>query len=169
MFIGEYHYPVKYGTDTSHHFTTPADEENCAVVMSFSLDNNLPLGVSEIPEMALSIQSRVQGISFIDGKKLVMSASSVFQGSQLYVHDYQKALAGYEDKIVVDGREIPVYFLDSGTLLNCIEVLPKSEGITVSEYRLYMIFESASNKFKYGKLLDSEYVYSIPIEMLEDR
>ena len=85
------------------------------------------------------------------------------------MHDYQKALAGYEDKIVVDGREIPVYFFDSGTLLNCIEILPKSEGITVSEHRLYMIFESASNKFKYGKLLDSEYVYSIPIEMLEER
>lgn len=169
LFIGEYYYPVKYGTDASHHFTTPVGEENCAVVMSFYLDNNMPLGVSEIPEMAFSIPSRVQGIGFIDGKKIIMSASSVFQGSQLYVHDYQAALVDYEDKIVVDGREIPIYFFDSGTLLNCIEVLPKSEGITMCEYRLYMIFESASNKFKYGKLLDSEYVYSIPIEMLEDR
>lgn len=169
LFIGEYYYPVKYDTDASHHFTTPTGEENCAVVMSFVLDDNLPLGVSEIPEMAWSIPSRVQGISFIDGKKLIMSASSVFQGSQLYVHDYQAALVDYEDKIVVDGREIPVYFFDSGTLLDCIEVLPKSEGIALSEYRLYMIFESASNKFKYGKLLDSEYAYSISIEMLEDR
>ena len=53
-------------------------------------------------------------------------------------------------------------------MIKKIEILPKSEGITLCKDKLLMNFESASVKFLYGKLLKGEYVYSIPLEMIRE-
>lgn len=166
LFVGEYYHKLKYNTDESHHRITPTGDENHAVVTVFALEDALPLGVNEIPEMALSITDRIQGMCFLEGN-VVMSASSVFQGSQLYVYDWEKAMSEQEDVMKIGVYDVPLYYLDAGTLLDCVEILPKSEGITVRDDKLYMIFESASERFRYGKLLGCEYMYSLPTEYFE--
>ncbi|MBE5875624.1 MAG: hypothetical protein E7290_01900 [Lachnospiraceae bacterium] len=166
LFVGEYYHKFKYSTDESHHRITPTGDENHAVVTVFALDDVLPLGVSGRPEMALSITDRIQGMCFME-RNAVMSASSVFQGSQLYVYDWEKAMSEQEDVMKIGVYDVPLYYLDAGTLLDCIEILPKSEGITVRDDKLYMIFESASERFRYGKLLGCEYAYSLPTEYFE--
>ncbi len=163
LFVGEYYHKLKYSTDESHHRITPTGDENHAVVTMFALDDALPLGVNEIPEMALSITDRIQGMCFMEGN-VVMSASSVFQGSQLYVYDWEKAMLEQADALDVGVYDVPLYYLDVGTLLDCVEILPKSEGITMCDDKLYMIFESASERFRYGKLYGCEYAYSLPTE-----
>lgn len=167
LFIGEYYHSYKYDTDQSHHYISPTGEEHYAMITKFSLDEELPLGVSKIPEMALSITGRIQGMCF-DNNSLILSASSAFEGSQLYVYDYQKALTSTKEKISILGSEIPVFFLDNSNILKTVEILPKSEGITLRNDCLLMSFESASKKFKYGKFLKGEYVYSIPLALIRD-
>ena len=97
LYIGEYYHKYKYGTDTSHHYISPIGEEHCAMITAFSLNEQLPLGVNKIPEMALSVTGRIQGMCF-DNNNLILSASSAFEGSQLYVYDYQKALTDVSEK-----------------------------------------------------------------------
>ena len=166
LFVGEYYHKLKYNTDESHHRITPNGDENHAIVTVFTSDDTLILGVNEVPEMALSVTDRIQGMCFVEGN-VVMAASSVFQGSQLYVYDWEKAMSEQEDVMKIGVYDVPLCYLDAGTLLDCVEILPKSEGITVHDDKLYMIFESASERFRYGKLLGCEYAYSLPTEYFE--
>lgn len=167
IYIGEYYHTYKYDTDSSHHYISPAGEEHYAMITAFPLDKEQSLGVEKIPELALSVTGRIQGMCF-DNNSLILSASSAFEGSQLYVYDYQKTLTSIKENISIIGNEIPVFFLDHSNLLKTVEILPKSEGITVYEDKLLMSFESASKKFKYGKFLKGEYVYSIPLALIRD-
>lgn len=166
LFVGEYYHKLKYNTDETHHRITPNGDENHAVVTVFELDDALPLGVNEVPNMALSVTDRIQGMCFMKGN-VVMSASSVFQGSQLYIYDWHQAISEQADVLIADIYDIPLYYLDADNLQDCVEILPKSEGVTVCDDRLYMIFESASERIKYGRMLGSEYAYSLPVEYFD--
>ncbi len=162
LYIGEYYYPIGYGTDASHHVTTPAGDKNKAVITAFRVEDSSPVGVNANPAFAVSTTERIQGMCF-SKDKVFLSASSAFRGSQIYVYDYSGAKESV-GSLSIDGCEIPLYYLDSGNLISTTEVLPKSEGIIILGDRLYMLFESASRRFMYGRLLDGQYVYSAPMD-----
>lgn len=163
LYIGEYYYGIKYDTAETHHVITPAGDENHAVIMAFLLNESLRFGVNTVPQKAYSIADRVQGMSITDDGKLIMSASGIFQCSQLYFYDYGKVLSGETGQLDLGDSFIPLYYCDSSALTDIMEILPKSEGITISDHKMYMLFESASNRFFYGKIIGGQYVYSLPI------
>jgi hypothetical protein len=164
LYVGEYYYRFKYTTRKEHHLTTPSGEQNNAVVMAFSFDDSKECGINEAPSMGLSVTGRIQGMCITDEEQIVLSASSVFQGSQLYYYDYVDVLNGQTQSISVSGEDIPIYFLDSEHLLGKKEIPPKSEEVMFYDNRIYMLFESACSKFQYGKLFDGQYVYSMTSE-----
>jgi hypothetical protein len=164
LYVGEYYYRFKYSTRKEHHLTTPSGEQNNAVVMAFSFDDSKECGIEETPVMGLSVTGRIQGMCITDENQIILSASSIFQGSQLYYYDYDDALNGQAQTITVSDEEIPIYFLDSGNLLSKKEILPKSEEVMFYDNRIYMLFESACSRFQYGELLDGQYVYSMTSE-----
>ena len=163
LYIGEYYYPIGYNSDASHHITTPSEDINKAVIMAFKLDDGSSAGVDVQPAFALSATDRIQGMCVAKGGRLFLSASSVFRGSQIYVYDYNAVRENSGSLSIGDG-EIPLYYLDSKSLISTTEILPQSEGIIMLGDRLYMLFESASRRYMYGKLLDSQYVYSAPMD-----
>lgn len=116
-----------------------------------------------MPDRTISIPGRVQGMCLTDSGIMILSESSIFQGSQLLFYDYTSVLNKSADNFIIDQTEIPLYNVDNDSLLDTVSILPKSEGITLCGNRVYMIFESASNRFQYGKFLDAQYVYSLPI------
>ena len=164
LYIGEYYYRFKYVTRYDHHLTTPAGDSNNAVMIVFDFDEDEKNGVNRIPKMALSITSRIQGMCMTDDEQLVLSASSIFQGSQLYYYNYKEVLEGEKESLNVRGAEIPLYYVDSKSLIREKEILPKAEEITFQDGKIYMLFESACSRFHYGTLLDGQYVYSMPHE-----
>ncbi len=159
LFVGEYYNKLKYTTDESHHIKTPSGEENRAMMMSFLLDDSKPYGVTQEASYAYSVKDRIQGIAFSDNGEIILSASGVFTGSQLYVYDFKKVMNGANDSFTMDNQKVPLYYLDSSSFIQKVEILPKSEGITFNDGNLYMIFESAANRFKFGKLLNTQYLY----------
>lgn len=163
LYIGEYYYPIGYQTDNSHHITTPSGDNNKAVVMAFALSGSSAVGVNTAPSFALSTTERIQGMCIDKVGRLFLSASSAFRGSQIYVYDYSAAKENVGSFSYKNG-EMPIYYLDSGNLISSTEILPKSEGIITLGDRLYMLFEAASSKFLYGRLLDCQYVYSAPTD-----
>lgn len=160
LYVGEYYHAIKYPTDVSHHLITPNGDKNNAIITVFELDKNMQLGVNPIPIEAHSITGRIQGMCFLDNNKITLSASSVFTGSQLYVYDYSTVLNEERSTFLLGNTTVPLYYIDGRSLLKTIEILPKSEGLTFREGRIYMLFESASNRFKFGKLIGGQYVYS---------
>lgn len=169
LYIGEYHYPVKFTTEASHRIVTLNDEENNAIITVFALRAEEPHGVAALPEKVYSVPSRIQGMCLTeDAEVMIFSASSVFRGSQLYFYDVKAAECHDESFFEINSDKVPLYCFDSQCLNKSVEILPKSEGIVVCGDRLYMIFESASNKFFYGKFLGCQYAYSLPLEDLPD-
>ncbi|MDD6072365.1 MAG: hypothetical protein PUC12_16375 [Clostridiales bacterium] len=164
LYIGEYYYRFKYVTRYDHHLTTPAGDANNAVMIVFHFNDEKKNGVERVPEMGLSITSRIQGMCMTNDGQLVLSASSIFQGSQLYYYNYNDILNGESGSLNVRGELIPLYYVDSQSLIRKKEILPKAEEITFQDGQIYMLFESACSRFQYGTLLDGQYVYSMPYE-----
>ena len=168
LLVGEYAYGKRYRTAEDHHLTTPAGEENPAVVMGFRLDEAEPLGVRESPSVAWSIPERIQGMSFSADGRVLLSASSVFGASQLYLYDLAGARAGQEGVFQAEDSAVPLYYLDSGHRTGTLHMPPKAEEIVFEGDRLYILFESASRRFQYGKLVGCDYVYSRTLPPAEE-
>lgn len=164
LYVGEYYYRFKYVTRYDHHLETPGGDQNYAVITVFAFDKDSPNGVDEVPKAGLSVPGRIQGMCITDDDRLVLSASSIFQGSQLYYYDYGKILDGETGILNIRGKDIPLYYADSLSLLKTREILPKSEEIFYYDGQIYMLFESACSRFRYGTLLDGQFVYKMSDE-----
>ena len=163
LYVGEYYYRFKYTTREEHHLITPYGDKNNATVSVFAVNDKEKYGVSEMPEKILSIPGRAQGMCLTDDGELIMSASSIFEGSQLYYYDYKEVLNATPDYIMVKEEKIPLLYLDRRFLVKEQEILPKAEELTFVDGRIYMLFESACSRFQYGKWLDGQYVYSMDV------
>ena len=53
-----------------------------------------------------------------------------------------------------------MYYLDSGSVTETIEAPPMSEEIVCLDGRLYVLNESACNKYIFGKLMSANDLYS---------
>ncbi len=169
LLVGEYARGEKFRTADNHHLITPAGEENPALVTAFRLDGTEPLGVRERPAAAYSIPDRVQGLSFSDDGRAILSASGALGASQLYLYDFQGARSARRDVFRLLDTVVPLYYLDSGSRMDVLHLPPMAEEVTFGSGRLYVLFESASHRFRYGKLVGGEYVYSLELPALPER
>lgn len=163
LLIGEYAYNAKYPTAPSHHITTPARDRNTALILAFSLDGDAPLGVRETPAAAWSIPERIQGMSFSADGRAVLSASSALGASQLYLYDWGGVLDGAKGVFWAEGSPVPLYYVDSSRCMDILHLPPKAEETVFSRGKLYILFESASRRFHYGRLVGGDYVYSLSL------
>lgn len=161
LFIGEYYHPVKFTTDESHHITTPVGDSNKALMLAFKLGDDEAMGVCAEPEAAFSTTGRIQGACF-DGDRVYFSASSTLQGSQLLSYDYKSAQKG---TYTYSEKTLDLYYLDNSVLTFELKMPPLSEGITVRDGQLYVIFESAAKKYKYGRLFGAQYMYRLKLPL----
>jgi hypothetical protein len=161
LLIGEYEYGRRFTTPSTHHVTTPAGDRNSAVTLAYPLDGNQPFGVCAQPEAAYSTPERIQGMTFTDDGRVALSASSFKDCSQIFFYDIEAAWKGRQGIFwAADGQTpIPLYYLDSGCCTNIVPLPPYSEEVTYERGRLYVLFESASIRFQFGKLIGGQYVY----------
>ena len=112
------------------------------------------------PEYCYSTVSEVQGMCITGDGDIVLSTSWALNPSHLYHYDVTKAEQG---KVTVEGVEMPLYYLDSACLIEDVKVPFMSEELVWSEDRVYILSESASMKYLYGKLMSGNHVYSYPL------
>ena len=159
LYVGEFFMDGKYSTADSHKTTTPGGDKNNAMVFGYLLDSEGNVS-SNLPVGAISITDEIQGMTFA-GDKIVLSSSYGLAASQLYVYDLATATSGQKGSVVVEGTNVPVIYLDSNSLEKTISAPPMSEEIVYLDGRLYVMNESASNKYIFGKLLRAKYIWSI--------
>lgn len=168
LLVGEYARGDRYSTPESHHLTTPSGDENAAVAFLFPLEEKEPLGVQESPAAAVSLPERIQGICFTNDGRAVLSASGALGVSQLYLYDREEVERGTDLHFTwPDGESVPLYCFDSAAALDTLPLPPQAEETTFRGGKLYVLFESASFRFQYGKLVGTDAVYRLSLPKWE--
>ncbi len=158
LYCGSFYREGNYETPDEHRITTPAKDKNTAIISAYTLDVTSGRTLSDIPDFVISTQGLVQGMTFIDEKTVALATSYGLAKSHLYIYDIENLQAD-TDGFDVNGKKIPLYYLDSSCLKEDIVAPPMAEQIFYDNGYIYIMTESASMKYLFGKLTSASYVH----------
>lgn len=157
MIVGEFYDDPLYPTLDSHKMTTSAGDYHQALAIEYRLSPDAPFGIEPTPIAAYSLPDCVQGLA-VEGENIYLSTSYGLSFSKIYEH--RESALTYEGTIEVLGELLPLYAMDSASLTYTYETPPMSEEIVFLDGKLYIMCESASNKYFFGKLTGGEWCYA---------
>ncbi len=158
LYCGSFYREGNYETPDSHKITTPAGDKNTSIISVYTLDPSTGHACSETPDFVISTPSLVQAMEFIDESTMALATSYGLSKSHIYIHDIS-ALSENAGEFEVDGVSVPLYYLDSSTQKKDIIAPPMAEQIFYDNGFIYIMNESASTKYLFGKLTSGNYVY----------
>ncbi len=168
LFCGSFYREGNYETPDEHRITTPAGDKNTAIISAYKLDTASGRALSSTPDFVISTQGLVQGMTFIDEKTVALATSYGLAKSHLLIYDIENltndetALVKWQDdsnSFDVGGKRVPLFHLDSSCLKKDIIAPPMAEQIFYDNGYIYIMTESASMKYLFGKLTAASYVY----------
>ncbi len=161
LIAGSFWYEPDYTTADWQHITTPAGDKNYSMMTVFRLDSEAEFGISPTPVCAISTKMKVQGAAFTEDG-IILSTSLGLSPSELQFHAIS-SISTDEITVPAEAGEhtLPLYYLDSSTKTHVISAPPMAEEIVVRDGRIYVMNESASAKYIFGRFLGMEAFYSI--------
>ena len=155
LYAGEFRKdPIFYTHDS--HYVTIEDGKQKAYLFGFDFDENGEV----VPTKVYSIPDNVQGACF-DEEYVYLSQSHGFMPSEILTYRLEELEVAETRKVL--GKEIPLYVLTEKNAKKATKVPPMSEEIVTFDNKMYILHESASNRYLIGKLLGQDQVYSTPI------
>ena len=161
IYVGEFYRPEAYETKKEHYFTTPAGDENKAILSAFPLADDGSIAEDAKPAFSVSITSQVQGFAITADGKVMLSRSWGLNPSYMEFHK------GWKDSgktINTMGVDVPLYYLDSTTRTENIKMPAFSEGLALVDGKVAVSFESACNKYIVGKFFFANKVMAFEID-----
>lgn len=155
LYVGEFYRNPNYLTNELHHVDTK-DGKQRALLVGLNIN-----GDQATPVVAYSLPDQVQGMCF-DDKYIYVSTSYGLAFSKIYTYD--QSLLKQDGTISVLSTEVPLYKLDSDSLYMEHKTAPMSEEIEIVGNKLYILTESASNKYIFGKLTGANKIYTTDLE-----
>lgn len=155
IYAGEFYREPQYPCAPSHSVVTSDGSTNHALTVAFKLVDGKP-----VLQSAISIPGLVQGMEFNNGKIYLSTSWSVAM-SNIYVYD--EALMEQKGEIEVLGEKLPLYVLDNSNLIESIKIAPMSEEMVIVDGKCYVMCESASNKYKFGKFTGGKWCYAMKL------
>lgn len=153
LYAGEFYREQNYPTLESHHMDVNGGT-NHSLAIALDLKNNLePIAVYSIPDF-------VQGMC-LDDNNMYISTSYGIPRSHIYTYS-RELIKAAGTKEVLD-KELPLYILDNDSLIKTRTIAPMSEEIDIKDGKMYVMCESASNKYIFGKLTGHFKCYSSKI------
>lgn len=166
LVVGEFYREKEYPTPESHHMTTQAGDAHYALAVRFTLSESAEFGIEPVPTLAYSLPNQVQGMTFSeDGSKVYLSTSWALAFSHILEYD-MNALERQGD-ISVLGQSVPLYAMDSAALIKDYKIAPMSEEMVMLGGRLYVLCESASDKYIFGRLTGGKWCYATELEKMK--
>lgn len=159
LLAGNFYHPGSYETPDEHHVLTADGTENPAVIYAYPISDTAQWGLVDAPDAVLSIPERIQGTCLTDDGRIVLSQSYGLATSHLLAYDTTRLTQ--DGTFTADGQEVPLYCLDSRSLVEDVAAPPMTEGIESYEGRVYVSEESASNRYIFGKLYGAGVVYAL--------
>ena len=161
IYVGEFYRPEAYETKKEHYFTTPAGDENKAILSAFPLSEDGSIAEGTKPEFCVSITSQVQGFAVTEDGKVMLSRSWGLTPSYMEFHEGWKDSGKTINTMDVD---VPLYYLDSTTRTENMKMPCFSEGLTFVDGKVAVSFESACNKYIVGKFFFANKVKAFEIK-----
>jgi len=156
LYVGEFYLKDLYKTDKTHHI-----KGNNAIVFRFKIDRNKESGLDNIPNLALSIRSQIQGM-IVTSDRIVLSKSYGLPKSHIYF--YKNITKEFtNDTFKYKNEEIPLFILSDEDLIKDIKIPSMSEEIELIDNRVFINFENASKKYKLFTRERLKNIYSIPL------
>lgn len=156
LYAGEFHKSPIFYTHDSHKVEAGGKTQK-AYLFGFTLDEDR----NPIPSRVYSIPDSVQGAIFHDGY-LYLSQSNGLLPGKILTYDLSGAEPSGTKNVL--GSDIPLYVLSEKAASKVTVIPPMSEEITVVDDQLYILYESASNRYRIGRLFGLDKVYRTPIE-----
>lgn len=154
LLTGAFYRAGSYETAQYQHLTTPAGDENSALIWIYKIDENIPFGIGDKPVAALSVREQVQGLTVTDDGKIVLSTSWGLSSSALWLYEMDERVG------TVQGQDVPLYYLDSANLVETVKAPPMSEEMVFLNGRVYFLTESACTKYIFGNFIDGRHVFA---------
>lgn len=146
LWVGEFEYGSDYPTDRSHRMRT-SDGTQKAWICGYALAGREDF---DAPDYILSVTERVQGVTTRDGR-IYLSQSYGRRNSSVLCR-YANVLQNAPDSAVeLNGRQVPLWILDSGTREAALLCPPMSECLCTVPEGVCVLFESAAGKYMGGK------------------
>jgi hypothetical protein len=184
LFVGNFYDGEDYKAHENHKLKVEGRDENNAILLSFSLlsayKDSERYGIAPQPNALYSIPDKAQGVCIIpevrnangevtQSAKLAISTSFGISSSNILFHDFEKitenTYSSAKDMIGVEN--VPLYVVDSKTLVDTVEAPPMSEEIVYHDGKIWIMNESASNKYIFGKFTTGNYLYSFEYPLVK--
>lgn len=166
LVVGEFYREEVYPTPASHHMTTEAGDVHYALAVRYTLSEQAEFGIETEPTVAYSLPAQVQGMTFTDdGQRVYLSTSWGLSFSHILEYDMEKLQR--EGEITVLGKTVPLYAMDSASLIKDHKIAPMSEEMAFVDGKLYVLSESASDKYIFGRFTGGKWCYTTDMEQMK--
>ncbi len=162
LYVGNFYRAVDYETPESHHMETPCGDKNTAVIYEYTLrtDNELP--ARSVPDKVYSIRDAVQGLTFDEKGRMILSTSWGLSKSHLYIYNVPSYVV--DDGFTVNGIKVDLCYLDTNSLAQDIVAPPMAEELVYLDGKVYIMNEAASMKYIFGKLTGASWCYAYELD-----
>lgn len=172
LMAGSFYIEEDYPTSDHEWMQTPSGETNPSIITAFKLEEGFDFGVDPTPKAVISTRRCVQGMCITDDGKIVLSTSYGLSTSQLFVYD--GSAVEINDGYTFEGvdkkgnafkfENLKLCYLDEDSQVEVIKAPPMSEELVYLDGKIYILTESASNKYIFGKITTGYNVYAYPYE-----
>ena len=157
LWVGDFYYGTSYPTDEYRHMTNRDGKQYCAWSVGYYLADsedeftdekynaNLPYAT---PDTVLSIDERIQGFAVVGDYIALSQSYGRTSNSTVYLYKNVTKTEAAHTSVTLNGKSVPVWFLDSAALSEKYTTLPMSEGLAVYNGELYILFESGASYYK---------------------
>ena len=168
LFVGSFYELGEEDVLEHEYNVTPSGEVNPAIITVFQLDDEAEFYVDPTPKAVITTTAMVQGMCFTDKNEIILSTSFGLSPSKLYIYDTSELS---EDPSFTtfsgtcNGQEfsfegVKKYHLESKNIKETIKAPPMAEEIFYKDGKIFMMNESAGNKYIFGKFTTGLYTYS---------
>lgn len=173
LWVGDFQYGTSYSTDEFRHMKNREGKKYLAWTVGYELDETTENGLKAdamvkdsfaTPDVIFSMTERIQGFAVTE--KTVALSQSYGRTNRSTILLYTNPLGTEAHGTTeLNGKEIPVYFLDGQQLSKTVVAPPMSEGLAAVGNELYILFESGADKYANGGGTDpTENVWIMSID-----
>lgn len=167
LFVGEFYDGGKYKTLDSHTVETQGGETNHALMLVLQLFPSAPFGIFPALESAFSIPNKVQGVHY-DRETGKVYFSTSYGASFSHIYEHEMGLAKRETDITLLGEKLTLESFDRTSCVHDYKIPPMSEEIVVLDGELYVMCESASSKYIFGKFTGGKWCYKTKLSEMKE-
>ena len=173
LWVGDFQYGSSYPTDEYRHMTNRDGKMYYAWTVGYEVDLSTANGIKAeamvdgsyaTPDIIFSMTEKIQGFALTE--KTVALSQSYGRSNRSKIYLYENPMGSEAHQLVeLNGKSVPLYFLDGKTPSKSIVAPPMTEGLAVMESQLYILFESGADKYANGGGTDpTENVWVMPID-----